>query len=135
MLRLKTLAVVACTLLLAAACSSGSSHQRTIGGVKANFHGTKAVTAGSTVEIEADDYYFEPSVLTGQPGQQVTLHIKNATSSVEHNFTLQAQHINDDIKAGKDVTVKVTFPSSGVLSFWCEYHKDRGMAGGLQATG
>ena len=52
-----------------------------------------------------------------------------------HNFTLGAQQVNDDIAGHKTVDAKVTMPASGVLSFWCAYHKNLGMVGGLLVSG
>jgi plastocyanin len=93
------------------------------------------VSSGGTVEVEADSYYFEPSVLQGKPGEKVTLHITNKSTDTEHNFTIESQNINKDLSEGKSYTVTATFPQSGVLSFFCEYHKDKGMAGGLLVSG
>jgi plastocyanin len=87
-----------------------------------------------TTEVELDDYYFEPTVLKGKPGAKVTLELKNE-GKVEHNFSLDAQHIDKDLDAGKSATVTVTLPQSGELSFYCKYHKSRGMAGALAASG
>jgi len=36
-----------------------------------------------------------------------------------------------DVAPGKSATVKVTFPASGKLGFFCEYHKSLGMTGSL----
>ena len=110
----------------------GEGGKSVIAGVKANNHGTKTVS-GKT-EIELDDYYFEPSVLTGKPGQKVTLELKNE-GKVEHNFTIDSQSIDQDLEPGKDATVMVTIPKSGVVSFYCKYHKSMGMAGALAVTG
>ena len=113
---------------------SGSSTTDTVAGLTANDHGTMDVAGMSSLTITASDYYFNPSVLKGTPGQKLSLIIKN-TSSVLHNFSLTAQNVNKDLNAGSTVTTHVTFPSSGVLSFFCQYHKSRGMAGGLLTSG
>lgn len=134
MLRAKPLIVLAFVGLMAAACG-GSSPKTKIAGLSANDKGTKDVSAGGSAEIEADTYYFNPSVLKGKPGERLTLQVKNGSSGTQHNFTLKSQQINKDIPSGKSVTVTVTFPQSGVLSFYCEYHKDRGMAGALLTSG
>jgi len=111
-----------------------SSTSDTIAGVAANDHGTKDVSGMRTFTIEADNYYFDPSVLKGTPGQKLTLVIEN-TSSTQHNFSVKEQNINSDLDSKAKVTTHVTFPSSGVLSFFCEYHKSEGMAGGLLTSG
>ena len=123
-----------------AGCGGGSSKspsaeggKSTIGGLNFNSHGSKNVAGMTSVEVEADSFYFEPSVLIGKPGQHLTVNLKNS-ASIPHNFTLQAQGINKDLDPNSKASVQVTFPMSGVLSFWCEYHKSSGMAGGLKLS-
>ena len=110
----------------------GGGGKTTIAGVSANDHGTKSVSG--TAEVELDNYYFKPTVLKGKPGSSVTLELKNE-GSVEHNFTIDSQGIDKDLKAGQDAKVSVTIPKSGVISFYCKYHKGRGMAGALTGGG
>jgi plastocyanin len=136
-------------LLAAAGCGSSSSSssggsstsessgggeggQKTIAGVKANDHGSKTVS-GET-EVELDDFYFEPTVLEGKPGQKVTLELKNE-GQVEHSFTVDSQGIDQDIEPGEDAKVTIKIPKSGAVSFYCKYHKSSGMAGALAVTG
>ena len=106
--------------------------KKTIAGVSPNDHGSKSVS-GST-EVELDDFYFNPTVLKGKAGSQVTLELKNE-SSTEHNLTIDAQGIDKDVEAGEDAKVTVTIPQSGEISFYCKYHKSRGMAGALAVGG
>lgn len=133
----------AAVLFAAAVCGCGGSKQSgkseqsegaktTVAGVAANDHGSKQISGNA--EVELDNYYFEPTVLKGQPGSKVTLELKNE-GTVEHNFSVDAQMIDQDVEAGKSATVTVTFPKSGEVSFYCKYHKNRGMAGALQVGG
>jgi len=79
--------------------SSGSGGgKKTIAGVPANDHGSKNVS--DEAEVELDNYYFEPTVLTGKPGSKVTLELKN-DSSTEHNFSIDSQSIDKDAKAAR----------------------------------
>ena len=114
--------------------SSGESGgtQATLAGVQANDHGSKDVS-GKT-EVELDDYYFDPTVLKGKPGERVTLELKN-DGKVEHNFSIDAQSVDKDLAPGEHAKVTVTIPQSGQISFYCSYHKSRGMAGALEAAG
>ena len=120
--------------LVGAACGKGGT--TTINGEKANDHGTKTVS-GSTFELEADNdggkFYFEPTILKGAPGSKVTLEIKNE-GSVKHNFTVEDQKVDKDLKPDQTVEVAVTFPRSGVVEFHCEYHEKLGMVGALEAS-
>jgi plastocyanin len=140
--------VAGCLLLLAAAgCGSSSSSssgettteasgggQRAIAGVNANDHGTKAVEDNGKTEVELDDFYFEPTVLEGNPGQKVTLELKNE-GSTEHTFTIDSENVDQELGPGKEAEVDVTIPKSGVVSFYCKFHKSDGMAGALAVTG
>lgn len=110
----------------------GAGATTTIAGLKANVYGTAMVAGKKQIDMEVDSFYFKPSVLVGTPGQKLTIHLGNDTST-NHNFTLDTQKINTDVNAGTKATVQVTFPASGVISFHCEYHKSLGMVGGLKA--
>jgi plastocyanin len=101
-------------------------------GVQANNHGTK--TASGTTKVELDDYYFQPTVIKGKPGQKVTVKLDNA-GSVEHTFTIDSQSINEMLQPGSEASVMVTIPKSGAVSFYCKFHKASGMAGALVANG
>ena len=136
---LATAGLAALLLLLAGCGGSKKSEtaesegtQATIAGLTANDHGTKQV--GEDAEVELDDFYFDPTVLKGKPGAQVTLELKNE-GSTEHNFSIDAQNIDQDVDEGKSATVTVTIPQSGEVSFYCKYHKSMGMAGALAASG
>ena len=142
--------IAGCVLLLAAAgCgsssssssggttteeSSGGGGQKTIAGVQANDHGTKAVEDSGKTEVELDDFYFKPTVLEGKPGQKVELELKNE-GQTEHTFTIDSQNVNKDLGPGEEAEVEVTIPKSGVVSFYCKFHKSSGMAGALAVTG
>jgi len=112
--------------------SGGGGGQINAAGVQANDHGSKS--ASGETKVELDDYYFEPTVLKGTPGQKVTLELENE-GSIEHNFTIESQGIDKDLEAGEDAKVTVSIPKSGALSFYCKYHKSQGMAGALVANG
>jgi plastocyanin len=114
--------------------SSGGGGQKTIAGVNANDHGTKAVEDSGKTEVELDDFYFKPTVLEGKPGQKVTLELKNE-GQTEHTFTIDSQNVNQDLGPGEEAEVDVTIPKSGVVSFYCTFHKSSGMAGALAVTG
>ena len=114
--------------------SGGGGGQKTIAGVNANDHGTKAVADKGKTEVELDDYYFKPTVLQGKPGQKVTLELRNE-GQVEHTFTIDSQGIDKELQPGDKGEVTVTIPKSGVVSFYCKFHKSSGMAGALAVTG
>lgn len=138
-----TVIVAAIGLLLALAAAgcggTSSSSESTSGAAKGgkakiagqtvNNHGTKTVS-GDKADMELDDYYFEPTLMRGKPGAKVELELENK-SSTEHNLTIASQGIDKDIEAGEDATVTVTIPQSGVVAYYCKYHRSMGMAGAL----
>jgi plastocyanin len=115
------------------ASGSEGGTQTTIGSDAANDHGSQDVSGMDEVALELDDFYFEPTLLTGSAGQQLTIELGNE-GTVEHNFSLDEQSISQDIEPGEDASVSVTFPDSGVLVFYCEYHRDQGMVGGVEVA-
>ena len=131
--------------VLAAACGGGESGGGggnesaegagtiQIGADTANDHGVKTVPGSAELEVELDDFYFEPTVIQGQRGQKVKLELKNE-GSTEHNFSIDDQNIDQDLEDGEDGTVTVAIPQSGTVEFYCKYHRSSGMAGELKAT-
>jgi plastocyanin len=135
------MAVFAAVLALAlAGCGGGGSNESaeeggttTIAGVAAADHGTKDASGMEELDVELDDDYFEPTVITGTAGQTLRLELENEGSN-EHNFKLEPQGLDQDVDAGEKAEVTVTIPQSGQVSFYCKYHKDLGMAGALAAS-
>jgi plastocyanin len=126
------------SMVLVASCGGGDDESSeggttTIGDVAANDHGTKDVSGESRVEVELDDDYFEPTVLEGKAGERVTLELKNEGSN-EHNLTIDELNIDQDVEAGDETEVAVTFPDSGTLTFYCKYHRGQGMAGAFRTA-
>ena len=107
----------------------------TIGGMSASLHGTKDVS-GETgkVEIEMYDDYFEPTVLKGEPGQTVTLELKNEGNN-PHTLTISDKGIDQEVQPGDEAEADVTFPESGELVFVCRFHESKGMVGALEVSG
>ncbi len=114
---------------------SESTTSTTIGGKQVESHGVKDVSNESgKVEIELDDYYFNPTILKGKPGQKVELELKNE-GNTEHTFTIAEQSINKEIQPGDETETEVTFPQSGALKFVCTFHQSQGMIGALVTSG
>jgi plastocyanin len=79
-----------------------------------------------------DDFYFGPTVLTGTPGQTITISLDNHGSAL-HNFSTTAKDFTD-VQPGQSGSVTVTFPQSGFLEFFCKYHRSSGMVGELTTS-
>ena len=119
------------------ACSTSSNAPKTgqtvvLGGQRVIDHGTIDVGGQTIEDVHTRDYYFDPTVLTGSGGQTITISLDNATSNV-HNFSLPLQQLDQDVPPSQSVRVTVTLPASGVLLFFCKYHRSRGMLGALEA--
>jgi plastocyanin len=111
------------------ATTTSASPSTTAAAASAGAGGTN-VAGKSLVDVTMQDDMFVPSVLDGTPGQTVTLKLTNMGTQ-QHNFMLPSQKADADVAPGKSATVKVTFPASGKLGFFCEYHKSLGMTGSL----
>jgi plastocyanin len=110
--------------------------EETIGlasGEQANAHGEADVSGDDTVEFELDDNYFEPTVILGTAGQEITLEAFNEGGNI-HNFSLTDQQIDQDFREDSEEEIEVTFPDSGALTFFCKYHAELGMRGELRVA-
>lgn len=104
-----------------------------IGDDQANDHGEADATGQDELKVEQDNFYFEPTVITGAAGQALTIEVDNE-GSAQHTFTIDDQSIDVAVDPGEDVTVDVTFPDSGVVEFYCRFHHGSGMAGELKVA-
>lgn len=102
----------------------------TLGDLTFSDHGIKDVKGKGELDLEADNYYFEPTFLRGTPGQKLKLEIENDSATL-HNFSIPEQQIDVDIPRRGKVVVEVAFPPSGVVRFFCKFHASRGMNGEL----
>jgi plastocyanin len=107
----------------------------TIAGQDAASHGSEDVTGTDEIELELDDFYFEPTVLEGEAGQTLTVSMFNE-GDAPHTFTIDELQIDEELQPGDEgLTAEVTFPDSGALVFYCRFHVGGGMLGGLSAGG
>jgi plastocyanin len=84
-------------------------------------------------EVGMSDYFFQPGQVVGGAGKEITIELTN-TGTVEHNFTLDQQNVSKDVEPGEEGEVTVTVPKSGTLTFYCKYHRARGMTGVLSSS-
>jgi plastocyanin len=105
---LGTLLLAGPVIILALACRGGGEKQ------------------GGVLAIEAHDFEFHPQQIKAQPGQPVTLSIKN-DGKVSHTFTIKALGVDVELRPGEERTV--TFTPTGEVEFVCRFHEARGMKG------
>ncbi|HXL41440.1 MAG TPA: cupredoxin domain-containing protein [Actinomycetota bacterium] len=120
--------------ILAPACAGSDRTMRLADGQRASAHGEADVAGVSTTVIEMDEFFFRPTVLHGTPGQRLTVTLSNQGNSL-HDFRIAAEHIDANVEAGTPVTVTVTFPEKGALTFECRYHLLQKMRGELVSGG
>jgi plastocyanin len=92
-----------------------------------NNKGTKSPT-GNEIEVEMDDFYFNPTFIQGKPGQQLTLHLKNEGKNA-HTFTSTALNVDKTLQPDQTMDVQVTLPQAGTTQFHCNFHQSQGMQG------
>lgn len=106
----------------------------TVAGKQANDHGTATVAGQSSVKVELGEFFFEPTVLRGNPGQTLTIDLQNVGQAA-HTFTLSSQDIDKIVQAGQAATAEITLPQSGQVAFVCRFHEEQNMRGGLDVGG
>jgi plastocyanin len=150
---LTALSVVMLVMLAVFACSSGGAATPTAGpaspsasstgsagscpasaGLPANVnnHGTVA-SSGSQISIQANDFFFSPTCVTGVPGGQITLTVHNVGQAL-HNVSIPSLGIDRDVAPGQTVTIPVRMGNTPLV-FFCKYHKGVGMYGALLPSG
>jgi plastocyanin len=79
--------------------------------------------SGTTVELEADNFYFKPTDIKLAPDKAATIVVKNE-GEAKHNLTAEGLGLDKDIEPGATAEVPVT-PKAGTYPFHCEYHPDK----------
>ena len=98
---------------------------------KTNVHGEKDVSARQQgrLNLEIDDFYFSPTFVKVDPGEKLTITIKNEGKTA-HTFTSTALNIDKTLQPDKTTKLKVTIPADGgTIQFHCRIHHSMGMQG------
>ena len=88
--------------------------------------------SGTSIEIDAGDFFFDPTCLTTSSPGRITVTVTN-TGNALHNFTVEEQGIDEDVQVGESITVKVQVGATGSVPFLCKYHVGSGMQGAFVA--
>ena len=88
---------------------------------------TQPVESAKVIEVELNDDYFKPNVITIPTEESTTLLLKNKGKS-EHTFTVKNSELtSSSSQEKKNITVKPT--STGTYELICRYHLLKGMEG------
>ncbi len=90
---------------------------------------------GQVVDVEADDYYFDPKDLSGDVGKAVTVKLGN-DGKVAHTFTIDELGVDQTVQPDQEVTVTFMPAKGGTFAFYCKFHRaSNGMEGTLKVSG
>jgi plastocyanin len=94
-----------------------------------NDEGVEQLTGSEpALEMEADDFYFEPTFVQTEAGATVTVTVGNE-GDVDHTFTVDSLGISETVAPDETVEVEVEVPGDEALEFYCEFHEGQGMRG------
>lgn len=89
---------------------------------------TQPIESVEAIEVEMNDDYFNPKVITIPNGKTTTLLLKNKGKE-EHTFTVEKLRIDVEVQPGKEKTITVTPKNTGTYELICRYHFQQGMVG------
>jgi len=93
--------------------------------------------------ITLDSYSYAPGHLIVEAGKPVELTLTSVTTITPHNFIINdpagSLSVEQDVSAGKTVTIKFTPTQPGIFPIFCDKrlwpmpsHRDKGMEGKLE---
>jgi plastocyanin len=80
------------------------------------------------IEVELNDDYFNPNVITVPVGKTTTLLLKNQGNR-DHTFTVKKLGIDTEVPPGKEKTITVKPETPGTYELICRFHYLKGMDG------
>ncbi|EJV70468.1 cytochrome c oxidase subunit II [Bacillus mycoides] len=80
------------------------------------------------IEVELNDDYFNPNVITVPIGKTTTLLLKNKGNR-DHTFTVKKLGIDAEVSPGKEKTITVKPETPGTYELICRFHYLKGMDG------
>ncbi|CUB50936.1 cupredoxin domain-containing protein [Bacillus sp. HNR-4] len=88
------------------------------------------IASAKVIEVELNDDYFNPNVITIPINESTTLLLKNKGKS-EHTFTVKKLGIDVVVESGKEKNITVKPKSAGTYELICRYHLLKGMEGNV----
>jgi uncharacterized cupredoxin-like copper-binding protein len=89
---------------------------------------TQPMETVKSIEVELNDDYFNPKVITIPNGTTTTLILKNKGKK-EHTFTVEKLGIDAEVQPGKEKNITVKPKQPGTFELICRYHFQEGMVG------
>ncbi|MDQ0971394.1 putative cupredoxin-like copper-binding protein [Neobacillus niacini] len=89
---------------------------------------TQPMATVKAIEVELNDDYFNPKVITIPNARTTTLILKNVGKR-EHTFTVKELSIDVEVQPGKEKTITVKPEKTGTYELICSYHFKEGMVG------
>ncbi|EEM60737.1 hypothetical protein bthur0007_14000 [Bacillus thuringiensis serovar monterrey BGSC 4AJ1] len=86
------------------------------------------IASAKVIEVELNDDYFNPNVITIPINESTILLLKNKGKS-EHTFTIKKLGIDVVVESGKEKNITVKPKSAGTYELICRYHLLKGMEG------
>lgn len=89
--------------------------------------------------ITLDSYSYSPDHVVVQAGKPVELTLVSETTITPHNFIIKELGVEQDVGAGKTMTVRFTPTQPGTYQIYCDKklpffpsHREKGMEGRLE---
>ncbi|MCL7748804.1 cupredoxin domain-containing protein [Halalkalibacter alkaliphilus] len=89
---------------------------------------TQPMETVKEIEVELNDDFFNPNVITIPNGTNTTLILKNKGKK-EHTFTVEKLGIDAEVQPGEEITIIVKPKQPGTYELICRYHFEEGMVG------
>lgn len=97
-----------------------------------NDQGTETFTEEAfEVELELDNFYFEPTYIKAPGGATATLNLHNE-GEAPHTFTIDALEVDEELQPGDEKTIEVELGTETRYEYYCRFHRDQGMRGAFQ---
>lgn len=89
---------------------------------------TQPVEPAKVIEVELNDDYFKPNVITIPIDESTTLLLENKGKN-EHTFTVKKLGVDVVVEPGKEKNITVKPKITGTYELICRYHLLKGMEG------
>lgn len=121
------------TAVLVAACGGGDEESTEAPASAESETGTETgtETAGTTIQVTAKEFSFDPADATAPADTDVTVEVVNV-GSIEHDWTIESESVAIPVTAGQTATGTVNLPA-GTYKVICSIpgHEEAGMKGTL----